>query len=307
MTRDDTLWKSILEDLIVHFLRFFFEEADQFFDLNKKVGFLDKEMAEISQAGDLQSPKFVDKLVKVSTRKGKEQWILINIEVQGYKDPHFVERVYIYHYRIFDLYRKQVATMVIFSDGSKNYHPNQYYSAILGTENIFRFKTYKILDQDETELGKSTNPFAFVILTALLAIKKRKKDEGEKRLLQLKIELTRKLLDQQFPKPVIRELYHFIRHYVVFENPENDRIFEKTIDSITDKNKIMGIVEVIRERQIKALREEYIEKGIEQGLEQGKAAFVKNLLKETKFTVAKIASLANVTEDFVEKVKKTLD
>ncbi len=44
MTRDDTLWKSILEDLIIHVLRFFYEEADQCFDLNKKVDFLDKEM-----------------------------------------------------------------------------------------------------------------------------------------------------------------------------------------------------------------------------------------------------------------------
>ncbi len=55
--------------------------------------------------------------------------------------------------------------------------------------------------------------------------------------------------------------------------------------------------------------------GFQKGIARGKAeaekknktAFVKNLLLETKFTVAKIAKLASVTEDFVEKVKKTLN
>jgi predicted transposase YdaD len=322
MKRDDTLWKGILEDLIVHFLHFFFEEADQLLDLKKKVEFLDKEMAQISEAGDLESPKFVDKLVKVFTREGEEKWILLHIEVQGYKDPAFEERMYIYHYRIFDRYRKHIAAMVILSDEFKTYHPTQYYSEFLGTESIFRFKTYKILDQDEAALNKSKNPFAFVILAALLALKKRKtkNNEDENDLLQLKIELARKLLDQQFSKPVIRGLYYFIRNYVIFENKENDRIFDKTIASITDKSKTMGIVEMIIEREKKASHEAGIEKGMEKGLEKGlekgmekgmerglekgKTEFVKNLLAANQFTNTEIANFAGVTEDYVLKVKK---
>ena len=42
------------------------------------------------------------------------------------------------------------------------------------------------------------------------------------------------------------------------------------------------------------------------GIEKGKIAIVKNLLLKTDFTIAKIASLTNVTEAFVKKVKKTL-
>ena len=52
-----------------------------------------------------------------------------------------------------------------------------------------------------------------------------------------------------------------------------------------------------------------IEKGIEKGRQEGKVEsrleVVKNLLVETDFPVAKIASLAGVTEDFVLKVKET--
>ena len=47
-------------------------------------------------------------------------------------------------------------------------------------------------------------------------------------------------------------------------------------------------------------------KGMEKGIEKGKKTVVKNLLLSTNFTIAKIASLTSVTEDFVKKVKKTL-
>ena len=46
--------------------------------------------------------------------------------------------------------------------------------------------------------------------------------------------------------------------------------------------------------------------GQKEGIEMGKETFVKNLLLNTDFTTAKIASLSNVTEAFVEKVKMTL-
>jgi predicted transposase YdaD len=49
-----------------------------------------------------------------------------------------------------------------------------------------------------------------------------------------------------------------------------------------------------------------VEKGIEKGIEKGKKAFVKNLLLNTDFTIAKIAELSDSTEAFVKKVKKTL-
>ena len=52
--------------------------------------------------------------------------------------------------------------------------------------------------------------------------------------------------------------------------------------------------------------EKGIEKGIEKGVEKGKIAFVKNLLLQTDFSIAKIAALSDVTEAFVKKVKKTL-
>ena len=84
MKRDDALWKGLIEDLFDDFLRFYFPESVNLFDFNRKFEFLDKELEQLfPQQQDDFSPKYVDKLVKVFTKKGKEEWILIHIEVQG--------------------------------------------------------------------------------------------------------------------------------------------------------------------------------------------------------------------------------
>jgi hypothetical protein len=41
-------------------------------------------------------------------------------------------------------------------------------------------------------------------------------------------------------------------------------------------------------------------------MEKGKETFVKNLLLNTDFTIARIATLSNVTDTFVKKIKETL-
>ena len=66
MKRDDSLWKAILEDIFDDFLRFFFENADEIFDMNRGFEFLDKELEQLFpiQENDF-NPKYVDKLVKV--------------------------------------------------------------------------------------------------------------------------------------------------------------------------------------------------------------------------------------------------
>jgi len=57
----------------------------------------------------------------------------------------------------------------------------------------------------------------------------------------------------------------------------------------------MGIIETIK----LITREE----ALEEGIEKGKTVFVKNLLKNTDFDIAKIASLADVSVEFVLKIQ----
>ncbi len=51
------------------FSKILFKDADKLFDLSRGFVFLDKELAELSPDQDITHPKFVDKLVKVFTKK----------------------------------------------------------------------------------------------------------------------------------------------------------------------------------------------------------------------------------------------
>ncbi|HXL57000.1 MAG TPA: hypothetical protein VN958_12120, partial [Chitinophagaceae bacterium] len=139
MKRDDTLWKGILENVFDDFLRFFFKDAEKLFNINKGFQFLDKELEQLFPSEDMQHPKFVDKLVKVFTKEGKDEWILVHIEVQGYKDDDFPLRMFTYFYRILDKYRKQVTAIAILTDINKNFRPAGYQYNFLGTSNTFNF------------------------------------------------------------------------------------------------------------------------------------------------------------------------
>ncbi|TDE13636.1 hypothetical protein [Dyadobacter psychrotolerans] len=163
--------------------------------MEKGFQFLDKELDQLFPAEDIAAPKFVDKLIKVVAKSGKEEWILIHVEVQGYKDDDFGKRMFTYFYRILDKYNKPVTAIAIFTDNDRKFHPAFYQYEYLGTKATFNFKTYKILDQEEEVLSEDENPFSIVVLTVLLALKKKK--ITDEKLYDLKYSLAKNLLTKK--------------------------------------------------------------------------------------------------------------
>lgn len=105
----------------------------------------------------------------------------------------------------------------------------------------------------------------------------------------------------------------FLKLYVRFGKRENDVKFDEAIDLLFNKPKeTMGIVEFVleRERRLGEKRglakgeKKGVERGIEKGIETQKLLFVNTLLTETDFDDAKIASLADVTVETVQKLRK---
>ena len=293
MKRDDALWKSLLEDVFSDFLTFFYPDANALFNLEKGFEYLDKELEQLFPPEENEyAPRFVDKLVKVFTKSGDDHWILVHIEVQGYKDKYFAERMFTYYYRILDKYHKPITAFAILTDGNKNFHPKKYEQTFLGTHVLYEFNSYKVLDQPDEDLLNSDNPFALVILTVKAAIKSNNMNDDD--LLLLKLDLAKRLLTKKIPKKKINNLMNFLKFYIRFDNTETDVKFDNEINTITLKNKTMGLEEFLLDRAEK------------QGVEKKELSFTQTLLKETNFSVQKIASLVGVTVDFVEKVKANL-
>lgn len=314
MKRNDILWKSILEDIFDDFLKFFFADAEELFDLERGFEYLDKELDQLfPPETDKCSPKYVDKLVKVYSRSGREEWILIHIEVQGYRDNDFEERMFTYYYRIWDQHRKPITAFAILTDDCTHYKPCQFDQECLGTNLCFRFNSFKVLDQSEEELAVNDNPFAQVVLATKVALIGKKLSVDE--LYRLKIGLTKRLLSCKIPKQKIGKLMEFLKFYVRLGSEELDQEFDLEIDRVVNQTNIPmtfeeAILHIVKEEaEVKG-----VGKGIAQGLEQGIAkerlerntTFVQNLLRETKFTQREIAQLAGVTTAFVREIKRKL-
>lgn len=298
MKRNDILWKSILEDTFDDFLRFFFLDADELFDFDLGFEYLDKELEQLfPPEKDRYAPKYVDKLVKVFTKEGCEEWILVHIEVQGYADRLFADRMFTYYYCIWDKYRRPTTAFAILTDDIESFCPCRFEHSFLGTTLIYGFNTYKIMNQSEECLAESDNPFAQVILTVKAALMGKKLSETD--LLSVKIQLVRRLLSKNIPRTKVGKLMNFLKFYIKLSRQELDEKFDLEIDTLTHSDRVtMGIEEyLLYDAEMT---------GIEKGLEQKSISITKTLLRETSFSPEEIARLVDVPLEFVMGIKEKL-
>lgn len=170
----DTLWKGIIHELFPEFWAFYMPEYADLLDFSKKPVFLDKELAEINPESDSGENR-ADMLVKVFLKDGTDKWLFIHIEIQGYEDLKFEQRMFTYYYRIWDKYQVAIAAVAIFTDGKEDFFPKKYEVKTLNTSLSYQFHAVKVLKMKELDLEKSTNPFAIVTEVVLMAIGKKKR------------------------------------------------------------------------------------------------------------------------------------
>ena len=65
-------------------------------------------------------------LVRVATLDGAEQWVYIHVEVQGGQDSDFGERLFTYNYRLYDKYRRPIASLAVLADDREHWKPERY-------------------------------------------------------------------------------------------------------------------------------------------------------------------------------------
>ena len=254
MTDFDSPWKEMLEVYFEPFMALFFSEAYIQIDWERGYEFLEKELRQITRDAEV-GRRTVDKLVKVWILDGLEAWILVHIEVQAQKDLDFEERMYVYHYRIFDRYHRQVVSLAVLADDSKEWRPTEFSYCLWGCEMRFCYPVIKLLDyQGNPKLlaDAGRNPFA-VVIRAHLAVLESGKDPDE--LFKRKFALVKDLYTAGYSRADIVKLFRFIDW--LMDLPEaHEQLFWQELSEYEEGKKMPYVTSVERI-------------GIEKGMQQG--------------------------------------
>ncbi len=258
-TEFDSPWKDILQRYFEDFILFFFPQAHEEIEWGRGFEFLDQELQQVVRDAEL-GKRLVDKLVKIYRTPGKEAWVLIHVEVQSQEESNFSERMYTYNYRIYDRYKKSVASLAVLGDERVNWRPNQFGYELFGCRVDFQFPVVKLVDysQRQSELEASRNPFATVVMAHLAAVQTRS-DRLQRK--QQKLDLVRRLYSQGFEREDIINLFQFI-DWIMSLPYELEREFWQEFRSFEESRLMRYITSVERI----GIRQGLLE-GIELGLE----------------------------------------
>ncbi|MYM72258.1 DUF4351 domain-containing protein [Duganella sp. FT134W] len=288
--RYDLPWKAALTHAFRAFMAFFFGELCGQIDWSKRPRFRDKELAGI-RLGDAPDAMVADKLVEVSLRDGRVQWVLVHIEVQAQRDTLLARRVLDYNYRIFKQYKQPVASLVLLADDDPNWRPNAFHNQLLGTKMGISFTTAKLLDYaSRNDLESSQNPFALVTLAHLHT---QQAHHDPDQLYAAKWHLTKLLYQHRWSKARIITMFKVINWMMALPDTQQKHFWQaaaqlKKERKMTDPMKWITPLE---------------EMFIGEGMQKGAAAILERQLtrrfgpvsKTTQKKLAK-ASLAQLTD-----------
>ena len=286
-TEFDSPWKDILELYFEDFIRFFLPEAHAEIDWNRPPEFLDKELQQVVRDAEL-GRRMADKLVKVWRKNGAEIWVLIHVEVQSQDEADFAERMFVYHYRIFDKYRCPVVSLAVLGDERRNWRPNEFGYQLWETKIDFNFKVVKLLDYGDrwSELETSSNPFAIVVVAHLKAQETRGNRLERKKW---KLTLVRRLYEQNYSRTEVINLFHFIDW--VMSLPEDlEQEFWQSVQQLEEERSMPYITSVQR-----IGRQEGRQEGQQEGRQEGLLKGIELGLK-LKFGAEGLAVLSEVAE-----------
>lgn len=261
----DTPWKQVVTRYFRDFMAFYFADACAAIDWSRPYAFLDQELAAFTPDA-ATGPRILDKLVRVYLLGGGEQWVLVHLEVQAGRDAAFAERIFIYHYRVYDHYRKPVASLAVLADDGKRWRPTGFAYRSLGCEMSLVFPVVKLRDYaDQLEaLLAQDNPFALVTAAHLLTQNTRR-DANSRHV--AKWRLTRLLYARDWDKKRIIDLYNVI-DWMMRLPDEMDAQFRSDVFELC-KGKAMRYINNFERAAIAKGLQQGMEQGMQQGVQQG--------------------------------------
>ena len=247
-------------------MAFYFAAQHAQIDWSRAPRFLDKEFARAG-FGDQPAGRLADKLVAIYLRDGSEQWILVHIEVQSQHDESLARRVLEYNYRIYEHFRRPVASLVLLADDVPGWRPDAFHNHVLGTEMGIRFATAKLLDfaSQEDALLRSRNPFALVTLAHLRTQQTR---HSASQRYAAKWQLTQLLLQRGWSRKRIMTLFNVINWMMTLPEPLQLR-YRRAVRSL-ERSSQMEWMDPYDRIRLEKLTHKAQQQGYKQGQEQGR-------------------------------------
>lgn len=149
----DGLWKSVISEMFSEFFLFFAPNLWEQVDFSKEPKFLQQELFQIV-TDKKKGRRIADQIVKVKLKNGKEEWILVHIEVQGESEPDFPERMFQYFYRIYDRYKQKIVAIAVITTPTTSATTQSFHYSSFGTTLQYEYKNCKIFDYNEKELDQ---------------------------------------------------------------------------------------------------------------------------------------------------------
>ncbi|MCX7097520.1 MAG: cytosolic protein [Methylococcales bacterium] len=239
----DSPWKEAIEHYFPEFMAFYFPAAYAQIDGSKEHVFLDQELRAVVQDAEL-GKRFVDKLVRVALLNGDENWIYIHIEVQGTKQAEFAERMFVYNYRLYDRYRRPIASMAVLADKHEQWKPDSFGFTVLGCKHTLEFPVAKLTDHQHQveELLASDNAFALITAAHILTQQTRNKNQAR---YQAKLRLVRLLYQRHWDKQRVINLFRVVDWLMKLPESLGQQLWQE-IETIEESAKMQYITSVER-------------------------------------------------------------
>ncbi len=258
----DSPWKEAIERHLPDFLQFFFPTAHAQIDWTQPFVFLDQELRSVVRHAET-GKRQVDKLVRVTRKDGQTDWAYIHLEVQGESQPEFAERMFVYHYRLFDRYRHPIASLALLADQRSGWQPDQFGYDALGCRLNFRYPVAKLLDWagSEARLDDNNNPFALVT-QAHLATRATRHDSDARQA--AKWQLVQSLYRRGYDRQLVLDMYAVL-DWMLWLPPQEQQSFRQKLSRYEEELTMRYVT--TNERMAKA-----------EGIQLGKVQLLERLL-----------------------------
>ncbi len=210
----DHIWKLALENTFKDFHRIFFPQIAKHIDFSKEIKIRDKtliEIFEIEIGKDketlISEDRYTDFLVEVTLKSKEKRYMLIHVEIQGYKQEIFPERIFDYYCRLRPKAKrenKDLICLCLFIVSEKSYKPNKFLYKFENFKIEFVYPAVNIYELKERALEyiekNIRNIYAYITLMAIESFKIEKKIKKKN-----KEEVLKEFIDE-FAVPFIKSL-----------------------------------------------------------------------------------------------------